>query len=216
MTPAISKSSLLILIIVAIILFVPLFTFRSIGGFDFWWWMSANLVAVVVISFILDKKYISYLREDFTDSAGKKVLLGIGSAVALYLLFFAGNLLSRQWFGFAGEGIEKVYGFKGDAPALRIGLLMLLIIGPGEEIFWRGMLQRHLQDYFGRRSGFIAAALIYTFVHVFTGNLMLITAALVAGIFWGWMFMRFRSMLMNVISHTVWDIGVFLLLPFTS
>jgi hypothetical protein len=43
---------------------------------------------------------------------------------------------------------------------------------------------------------------------------MLIVAALVAGLFWGWMYMRYNSMVMNIVSHTVWDIAVFLILPF--
>ena len=117
-------------------------------------------------------------------------------------------------FDFAGEGISNVYAFKGDAEGIRIGLLMLLIIGPGEELFWRAFLQRHFQDRLGKRKGFILATVVYTGVHVLTGNLMLILAALVAGLFWGWMFMKYNSMVMNIISHTVWDISVFLLFPF--
>jgi len=117
-------------------------------------------------------------------------------------------------FDFAGQGIEQVYGFKGSAAPIRIVLLMLLIIGPGEEIFWRGVLQRNLEKRMGKWSGFLIGTLIYTGVHVFTGNIMLIVAALVAGLFWGYMFMRYKSMLMNVISHTIWDIAVFIFIPF--
>ena len=114
----------------------------------------------------------------------------------------------------AGDGIADVYAFKGDAEGIRIGLLMLLVIGPGEEFFWRGFMQRHFQFRLGKWQGFLLATLIYTGVHVLTGNLMLIVAALVAGLFWGWMFMRYNSMVMNIVSHTIWDISVFLLFPF--
>jgi hypothetical protein len=64
--------------------------------------------------------------------------------------------------------------------------------------------------------GFIFATVLYTVVHIATGNMVLVLAALICGLFWGWLYMRYQSMLINVISHTVWDIGVFLLLPFTA
>jgi membrane protease YdiL (CAAX protease family) len=44
---------------------------------------------------------------------------------------------------------------------------------------------------------------------------MLILAALIAGLFWGFMYYRYRSLLANVVSHTVWDVAVFLVFPFS-
>ena len=64
--------------------------------------------------------------------------------------------------------------------------------------------------------GFLVATFLYTAVHIATGNMVLVFAALVCGLFWGWLYMKYRSMIINVISHTVWDVGVFILLPFTA
>ncbi|MFC2107465.1 lysostaphin resistance A-like protein [Bacteroidota bacterium] len=209
-----NRTGLYIIIILSIILFVPLFTFRAIGPFDFWYWMSSNLIIMITLSLILDKKYLSFLNHDFRSGTLKKIFWGIVSAVILYFVFYFGNTITRYLFDFAGQGIEQVYGFKGSAAPIRIVLLMLVIIGPGEEIFWRGVLQRNLEKRMGKWAGFIIGTIIYTGVHVFTGNVMLIVAALVAGLFWGYMFMRYKSMLMNVVSHTIWDITVFVFLPF--
>jgi membrane protease YdiL (CAAX protease family) len=93
---------------------------------------------------------------------------------------------------------------------------MLAVIGPGEELFWRGYLQRKLSSKTGKWVGFIIALLMYTGVHIFTGNIMLILAAFICGLFWGWIYLKYNSMVINVISHTVWDIVVFLLLPFNA
>jgi hypothetical protein len=191
-----------------------MFIIRQIGPFDFWYWMSANLFVMISLAFITDPSYAHSLRIDLSQKIIQKILIGLGSAIVLYLVFFAGNQLSRLLFDFAGEGIANVYAFKGDAEGLRIGLLMLLVIGPGEELFWRGFLQRHFENRLGKWKGFFVATIIYTGVHVFTGNIMLILAALVAGLFWGWMYMKYKSMVMNVVSHTAWDIAVFLILPF--
>jgi len=203
-----------LIIILSIILFIPLFTFRAIGAFDFWYWMSTNLIIMISLSLFLDKEYSGFLQKDFSSDILKKILWGLASAVLLYFVFFFGNIITRWLFDFAGQGIEQVYGFKGNAAPIRIVLLMFVIIGPGEEIFWRGVLQRNLEKRLGKWSGFLVGTLIYTGVHVFTGNIMLIVAALVAGLFWGYMFMRFRSMLMNVVSHTIWDTAVFVFIPF--
>jgi membrane protease YdiL (CAAX protease family) len=91
---------------------------------------------------------------------------------------------------------------------------MLLIIGPGEELFWRGFLQRNMSLQFGRILGFILTTVVYAGVHVASGNIMLVLAALVCGIFWGWLYLRYQSMIINVVSHTLWDISVFMLFPF--
>jgi hypothetical protein len=90
---------------------------------------------------------------------------------------------------------------------------MLFLIGPGEELFWRGFLQRRLQKGLGQWRGFILATMIYAFIHVGSGNVMLVLAAGVCGLFWGFLYLRFHSMLLNAISHTLWDVSIFLLLP---
>jgi hypothetical protein len=93
--------------------------------------------------------------------------------------------------------------------------LMVLVIGPGEEVFWRGYLQRHLQDRWGNVPGFLAATALYALVHAGSGNPMLVLAAAVCGLFWGYLYLRSKSILLVLISHTIWDVAVFILFPFT-
>jgi hypothetical protein len=97
---------------------------------------------------------------------------------------------------------------------LRVVLLIALLIGPGEELFWRGFFQENAGARIGRPAGFILASLLYTSVHLASGNIMLILAAAVCGVFWGWLYLRFRSPLLNGVSHTVWDLLVFVVFPF--
>jgi len=212
-----SKGSQLWLItLFATVLFVVMFIFKQIGGFDFWYWMSSNLLILLSLVFVLDKSNVNEIRRDLSEQVGSKILIGIIAALALFALFYVGNILIRLIFERAGEGIQNVYAFKQEAAPIRIGLLMLLIIGPGEELFWRGYLQRRLGLKFGKMTGFILATTLYTVVHIATGNMVLVLAAFICGVFWGWLYMQYKSMIINVVSHTVWDIGVFLLLPFSS
>jgi len=204
------------ILVVALLLFISLFVFRQIGWLDFWWWMSANLVVTLFLGLISDGKFRKRISGDITSSVWKKMGLGFLSAVLLYLIFFIGNEAVRFLFDFADRDIGQVYGFKDGAGTLRIGLLMLLIIGPGEELLWRGYIQGNLAERYGNREGFIIAVLVYGAIHVATGNLVLVLAALTGGLFWGWMYMKYRSVLINSVSHVVWDLAVFLVFPFSA
>ena len=62
--------------------------------------------------------------------------------------------------------------------------------------------------------GFALTALLYTAVHLSSGNIMLVLAAAVCGVFWGWLYLRFRSPILNIVSHTLWDLAVFVVFPF--
>ena len=202
--------------LLAILLFVPLFITRGLGPIDFWWWLSANLIILISIVFFMDKSWRIAIAQDMAGNILYKIGLGVLSALLLYVVFFVGNFISRNIFTFAGSGIQDVYAFKMGISKFRIALLMIFIIGPGEELFWRGFLQRNLQIKAGKYLGFALATGIYTFIHLGSGNIMLVLAAGVCGLFWGYLYLRYNSMVLNVISHTLWDVTVFLCLPFNT
>ena len=198
----------------AVALFVPLFIFRVLGPLDFWWWMSANIVLVLASSFLLDKGYAAFLLADLKSRAAWKAALGIAAAALLYGLFAAGNGIALDVLPFAGTGISQVYQFKAGASPLRVIGLIALLVGPGEELFWRGFLQRRFQIHFGGVTGWLLATAVYVVVHAGSGNPMLVLAAALCGLFWGSLFLLTRSPLLLAVSHTVWDLAVFIVFPF--
>jgi membrane protease YdiL (CAAX protease family) len=198
----------------AVCLFVPLFIFRAAGPLDFWWWMSLNIVLATGLGALLDRDYLSLLSADLRSRPGRKLLLGLLAAAVLYGVFFAGNFFSRLLLPFAGSGIGAVYAFKSGASLPRIVLLTALLIGPGEEVFWRGFLQRRWQARFGRDRGFLLATALYAAVHAGSGNPMLVLAAAVCGLFWGFIYRKTGSVLLAAASHAVWDLAVFVVFPF--
>jgi membrane protease YdiL (CAAX protease family) len=92
-------------------------------------------------------------------------------------------------------------------------LLLMFVTGPGEEIFWRGFLQDRLERSLGRVCGYVAATLVYGGVHVFSGNALLILAALVAGAWWGALYVWKKDLFSLIVSHAVWSAVVFAVLP---
>lgn len=141
------------------------------------------------------------------------IVVGIASAAILYAVFFVGREVTTRLLPFATDQIGAVYDNKALLAPGRIGLLIGLVIGPGEELFWRGFLQRELEARVGGWRGYALATLLYAAVHVFTGNAMLVVAALTAGILWGGMYLRFGRLGPGIVSHVAWDLTVFLLVP---
>lgn len=200
---------------VAMAVFIPLFLTGGAGKFDFWWWMACNAVVMVGLALALDRNYARLLLEDMRDNPVPKILLGLLSALALYIVFAAGNYFARL-FSFASDSVNSIYTLKEGASTLRILLLMLFIIGPGEELLWRGYFQRVFGQHYGIIGGFLLASAAYTLMHLASLNIMLILAAGVCGVFWGYLYIKYESVLLNVVSHTAWDLAVFLLFPFSK
>ena len=92
--------------------------------------------------------------------------------------------------------------------------LMLFLIGPAEEIFWRGYIQKQLSARWNPNIGFIVTTSIYALVHAGSCNFMLTMAALVAGAAWGLLYRFFpKHFAAIIISHALWDVAVFIWFP---
>ena len=66
---------------------------------------------------------------------------------------------------------------------------------------------------FGARRGWLLASVIYAAVHIASGNFMLTMAAFTAGLFWGWLYQREQNLVPCIISHCLWTVTIFILLP---
>jgi uncharacterized protein len=138
---------------------------------------------------------------------------GIIAAVVLYILFWAGQRVSSYIFPFASHQVSAIYGKGAGFSQLSIFFLLLLVTGPCEEIFWRGFLQRNLMSRYGEFPGWLLAAAIYTGVHIWSFNLMLIGAAAVAGAFWGLLYMKLKRLDTLIICHSLWSACIFAVVP---
>jgi membrane protease YdiL (CAAX protease family) len=179
------------------------------GLVNFWWGMTAAAGLLAAWSLVFsgaDRRALFEFKKSY-------IFLGLLSAIVLYAVFWAGNFLSRLIFDFASGQIDSIYSIKARMDHWQIGLLLFFWIGPAEEIFWRGMIQRVLSGKYGPTLGWFVPAMIYAGVHLWAANFILFMAALICGLFWGWIYMRFGSLWPAIISHSVWDVAIFLVLP---
>ncbi len=148
----------------------------------------------------------------------KYMLWGIVAAAVLYGAFFLGNILVKQITFLIPSGpqdVQNVYATgHGISPRLLL-MILLFPIGPGEELFWRGFVQRTLMIRLGTWKGFWVTLLLYTAIHLPAMNLPLLGAAAVAGGIWGLMYIKFRHIGPGVVSHALWDAVVFVIFPFS-
>jgi uncharacterized protein len=172
---------------------------------NFWVKIGISVTAICLYSFIWRKPKFQFTLHN--------ILGGILSAAVLYGLFVLGNLLAPYLIPGAGGQVGGIYNLGTGADRILLFLLLCFITGPGEEIFWRGFLQENLMQRFGNLPGYMIGTLIYGGVHLFSMNLMLILAALVAGAFWGFLYLWKRNLGLVIVSHSLWSAFIFAVFP---
>ncbi len=201
--------SLLSLCTAAFALWFLIFSPWTKNLIDFWLAMSLSSASLAIVSLLMQRKN---LKELFRF---KPMFIPVAVTVSfvLYIVFALGNFVV-SFIPFFSVQVVNIYGIKDGIPVIWIVLMMTLIIAPAEEIFWRGFVQRRLTEKFDLLIGFAVATLLYSLVHVWSLNLMLIAAALVCGFFWGLLTLYYRSLWPAIISHIIWDLAVFIIFPF--
>ena len=196
-------------IFVAAILWTIMFCPITAPYVNFWWMMTASACTLSLLATFFGRDWWKDVRIDLSN-----ILLGIAIAVALWSVFWIGDKLSQLIFNFARPQVDIIYGMKDGESPLLLTLLMLFLIGPAEEIFWRGYIQKSFSQYWNPNVGMVVTTAIYSLVHAGSCNFMLTMAALVAGLAWGIMYRFFPEKFgAIIISHALWDVAVFIWFP---
>ena len=135
----------------------------------------------------------------------REVATGLASAAGLYGIFRVGDTVAREVMPRGGEEIGDIYALRSLRSKEELAVRLGLVIGPAEELFWRGFVQG--------RAGYPTATALYGGAHIVTENVTLIGAATIAGAYWG--FLRAVGVPLGalVVSHVAWDIWIFLVAP---
>lgn len=200
---------LIFTLITAFVLWGLMFCPLTADRFDFWVMMAGSALILSGLATLFAPAW--WERLHFTR---QNILLGIAIALVLWLLFWVGDKLSSWLFDFARRQVDSIYLIKEGSSPIVLSLLLLLLIGPAEEIYWRGYVQERLSRKYGANRGFLLATAAYTLVHVPSCNFMLIMAAMVCGVVWGGLYRLFpHHFTAIVLSHALWDAAVFIWFP---
>ena len=173
-------------------------------------WVGLSGAALILTGLSFKWGGIPVSREEITL---RNTVVGLGSAAALYGIFFLCKLIAIQIFSFAPGQIHSIYTIRTEADAISIAIVLLFITSPCEELFWRGFVQRYGMARFGDIKGWLFGTFFYTAIHVASGNFMLAGAAFTAGFFWGYVYLKTRSIYACILSHATWTVAIFLLFP---
>lgn len=200
---------LIFTILLAAVLWTVMFSPWTAPAVNFWWMMTGSALTLSVLATLFRPGWWREVKWTLPN-----ILLGISIAVTLWVVFWVGDKVSTLLFDFARPQVNLIYGMKeGESPWL-LAVLMLFLIGPAEEIFWRGYVQHTLSARLNPNAGFVVATALYALVHAGSCNFMLIMAALVAGIVWGALYRFFPDRFAAIIlSHSLWDAAVFIFFP---
>jgi len=190
-------------LVLAAALWVLVFLTRP---FDFWLMLGGSTFILLVVSVLISSKRLAL------HTTVSFVLYGVLSAVMLYALFRVGYDFTKSIPIFS-QGVGQVYGLKSSQPAWVIVLLLIFPIGPGEEIYWRGLVQRAFAEKTSPNISLLAASICYALVHLPTFNPPLIMTALIGGLVWGSLYKWTHSLVPGIVSHVLWDLMIFVLIP---
>jgi len=178
---------------------------------NFWLSMAISTSILSIISFT---HYRDYFKKEYKYLT--EILIGLLSAILLYLVFYAGKFILDNIGIIPGHSgfIKDVYKTKDIIPDWAIAVLLFFPVGFGEEIFWRGYLQRKFSEKFGKNIALIITVFFYTAVHISTFNPLLMLSAFLVGLYWGLIFNWRGNVIAVLVSHMMWDPFIFIILPF--
>ena len=194
---------------IALVLWTIMFSPWTAPHVNFWIMMTCSGLILTTYSTWASPGWWKEVKFDFNNIA-----IGVLLAAALWGVFWLGEFFSTLLFDFARPQVDLIYGMKEGENPWVLTALMLFIIGPAEEIFWRGYLQKNFTGRWNPNIAFVVTTLMYSLVHISKFNFMLIMAAMVAGIVWGLAYRFFPEKLgAIIISHALWDCAVFIWFP---
>ena len=194
---------------IAAVLWTVMFSPWTAPHVNFWVMMTCSGMTLTLYSTWAAPGWWKGIKLDLDN-----ILLGAGLAAVLWGVFWVGDRLSSLMFDFARPQVDMIYSMKDGSNLWVLTALMLLIIGPAEEIFWRGYLQKSFSKRWNPNIGFVVTTLMYSLVHISKFNFMLIMAAAIAGFVWGLAYRFYPEKLGAIIlSHALWDCAVFIWFP---
>lgn len=199
-------------VVLAFVLWIVIFIIRP---FNFWLMLSFSTSLLAAVALVLGHPVISK-----DELSLENLLLGVLMALLLYFIFWVGNqalMLFSYLFPSllpdrAGD-IGAVYTNRGNLSPLLVGTLLFFPIGFGEELFWRGFIQRRFAEKWTPMTAYFVTILLYAGIHLPTKNPVLILAALTCGVFWGGLYWATGRLVPVLVSHMLWDPAIFVIFP---
>ncbi|QBP41632.1 CPBP family intramembrane glutamic endopeptidase [Paenisporosarcina antarctica] len=174
----------------------------------FWYMYTFTMLLFMALSFVLGK------IEDEVQT-WEYLVFGIGYGTLTYGLI---AIAYRFFFLFTDKAVISVEQFLTDFGPTSVWhyILLILIIIPGEELFWRGFIQQKLKAYMSPFFSVLASSILFGLSMSFSGFWLGVLAAITSGLLWGFLYEWKKSMPLIIIAHITMTVLLFLVLPLNS
>ena len=119
---------------------------------NFWVDMSFATALLLTLSLYFGRRTIP------GNLSSKSIILGVSSALVLYLIFFLGQYAARILPSGRVE-LNEIYSLKLTGEPFLQGIVLVFPIAVGGEVYWRGLLQNQLSQNVGEYKGRMCLAL---------------------------------------------------------
>lgn len=157
-----------------------------------------------------------YVPASFPDGSDLKYVVGayIGSFAALYAISVVLTLTSTE----AATNTGATTALENPEIIPYMIVLNLLLIGPGEELLFRGVLQKRLRERFAAWPSIILASMAFAPLHIFALSGSLSAAAVTIGILFvpsiafGYIYERTGNIVVPALAHGLYNATLFALM----
>lgn len=144
--------------------------------------------------------------------------MGLVSGLMISAFVVGAALLSRPWID--GDFFKEMMATVGlDNKSLYLGAAAywILVNSVLEEYVWRWFVVRQFERVLSRTAGIVASAFCFTLHHYlamqvyFSSTVALVCSLFIfiGGVWWSWMFVRYKTIWPGWVSHALVDIAVF-------
>ncbi|MEH7386445.1 type II CAAX endopeptidase family protein [Bacillus sp. JJ1521] len=191
------------------LLFIPvhiLLAISFLSKIPFW-------IMFTISFFLLSVTAIQYGKFEFKNFSILNMIIAILSGLFMYGLFFIGKIGTASLFPNELTDVATLY-IKIQPQLTWHYIALFLIIIPGEELFWRGYIQKYVEDKLESKLVVIViSSLIYMSANIYTLNPLFLLATFAGGVVWGTLYMWKRNIVLTIISHLVFNLFLLVLLP---
>ena len=173
----------------------------------FWYFYTFSVFFLMAAFF-----YFSKIEED--NNSIRLSFLGIIFGILSYAAILVAYLLIDSGPANWTNSIDKFLNHYGPS-AIWHYLLLIFIIAPGEEVFWRGLIQQQLKKYMQPKFAIMLSSLLFGLSFIFTGFWIGILGGFFVGIIFGILYEWKRSITAIVLAHITLLVLLFLIAPFT-
>jgi len=201
------KKNILNIRLIACLIIAHALIFFSFHDKTIFWYIFTGSVLVLIA--------LAMFQGDVDDEVSfiQYIFLGVLTGLLLYFVFWLGFQAIQVLHLPFEKTIRKLYRWYSPHVFWQY-IALVLVAAPGEELFWRGFIQKTLLKYFSPIWSILSAALLYASVNIYSGSLLLVFSAFFSGFVWGLLYFWKKSMPLVIVSHIIFDIMIFIILPF--